>query len=233
MISAIDLRKSYVNGTTNVHALDGVSFSIEQGEYLAIVGPSGSGKSTLMHILGCLDRPTAGRYLLEDVDVITLADAQLASLRNRRIGFVFQSFNLLARHTALENVALPLLYGRNEDATNLAMQALAKVGLEARSHHMPNELSGGERQRVAIARALVINPALVLADEPTGNLDTKTGNEILALFESLHEQGTTIILVTHDGEVAARAKRVFTMRDGKLVNDTGAVSKPALEEVVA
>ncbi|RME71326.1 MAG: ABC transporter ATP-binding protein [Planctomycetota bacterium] len=229
MIVAEGLRKVYRSGDVEHEALRGVDLRIEAGEYVAIVGPSGSGKSTLMHILGCLDRPTAGRYRLEGIEVTELSDAELARLRNRRIGFVFQSFNLLARHTALENVELPLLYGRRtaRDTRRRALAALEAVGLADRAQHGPQQLSGGERQRVAVARALVIEPAIVLADEPTGNLDTRTGAQIMALFERLNATGTTVVLVTHDREIAARARRVVAVRDGRIESDTPAASRPA------
>jgi putative ABC transport system ATP-binding protein len=203
-----------------VKALQEVTFKIDQGEFVAIMGQSGSGKSTLMNLLGCLDRPTSGTYLLENVDVKNLDDNQLAEVRNRRIGFVFQSFNLLPRASALENVELPLLYGRTPHAEKVALEALRKVGLEPRARHKPNELSGGERQRVAIARALVNNPALILADEPTGNLDSRTGDEIMQIFDRLHQEGTTIILVTHEPNIADHAQRVLHMRDGRLVSES-------------
>lgn len=202
-----------------VRAVDGVSFAIARGEYAAIVGPSGSGKSTLMHILGCLDRPTAGRFELAGEDVAALDDAALASVRNRRIGFVFQAFFLLPRETALENVELPLLYSGDRRHRSHAREALERVGLADRAHHLPNQLSGGQRQRVAIARALVTGPDIVLADEPTGALDTATGAEILGLMETLNREGTTIIVVTHDAAVARRTRRVLAMRDGRLVSD--------------
>ncbi len=202
-----------------VRAVDGVSFDIQSGEYVAIIGPSGSGKSTLMHVLGCLDRPTAGSYHLAGEDVSTLDEGQLASVRNRRIGFIFQAFFLLPRETALENVELPLLYSGDRGHRSHARDALARVGLADRAHHLPNQLSGGQRQRVAIARALVTRPDIVLADEPTGALDSTTGAEILALLETLNREGTTIIVVTHDHGVARRTRRVIAMRDGRVVSD--------------
>jgi putative ABC transport system ATP-binding protein len=202
-----------------VRAVDGVNFSIEAGEYVAIIGPSGSGKSTLMLILGCLDRPTAGRYELAGEDVANLDDAALASVRNRRIGFVFQAFFLLPRETALENVELPLLYSGDRLHRSRAKEALDRVGLSDRARHLPSQLSGGQRQRVAIARALVTNPDFVLADEPTGALDSATGIEILSLLETLNREGTTIILVTHDQAIARRTRRVIAMRDGRIVHD--------------
>ncbi len=226
MIELESVVKTYAQGRLEVHALRGVDLRIERGEYVAIVGPSGSGKSTLMHILGCLDRPTSGRYVLAGEDVSQLSDRALARIRNKRIGFVFQAFNLIPRHSALENVELPLLYGRGGDGAGAggrprerALAALRAVGLSDRARHRPNELSGGERQRVAIARAIVTDPAVVLADEPTGNLDSRTGEEIMQIFESLNERGATIVLVTHDREIARRARRIVSMRDGRIVSD--------------
>lgn len=207
-------------GGQQVPALDGVTFKIEKGEFVAIMGPSGSGKSTLMNLIGCLDIPSSGSYRLENLDIQDLNPNQLAEVRNRRIGFVFQSFNLLPRATALENTELPLLYGRVPKATEIALQALERVGLAHRAKHKPTELSGGERQRVAIARALVNNPAIILADEPTGNLDSATGKEILDLFQELNREAVTLILVTHEQEVSRRAKRIMQMKDGKIIADT-------------
>ena len=207
-------------GEQKVSALDGVDFSIEKGEFVAIMGPSGSGKSTLMNLLGCLDLPSSGIYRLENLDIQDLKPDQLAEVRNRRIGFVFQSFNLLPRATALENTELPLLYGRVPQSAEIAFQALERVGLAHRSKHKPTELSGGERQRVAIARALVNSPAIILADEPTGNLDSTTGKEILNLFLELNQEGVTLILVTHEQKIAEQAKRIMQMRDGKIISDT-------------
>ncbi len=221
IIELQEVSREYPMGDTIVRALRGVSLKIERGEYLALVGPSGSGKSTLMAILGCLDRPTAGRYLFEGADVTELDDDALSDLRNRRIGFVFQTFNLLARSNAIENVALPLIYagtGRAERRAG-ALAALNRVGLADRARHRPEELSGGQRQRVAVARALVTSPAIILADEPTGNLDQTTGREIIALFESLHIGGSTLVLVTHDRELAARAARQVELVDGLVVRD--------------
>jgi len=216
IIQADSLTKSYRLGGATVKALDGVSLSIEERDKVAISGPSGSGKSTLMHILGCLDRPDSGRYVLAGEDVSRLPGNRLAEIRNRRIGFVFQTFNLLPRLSALENVELPLLYGGNHAAKKRAAGALGIVGLGDRMHHRPSQLSGGQRQRVAIARAIVADPAIVLADEPTGNLDTRTGEEIMDLFDDLNRQGRTIIIVTHEAEIAGRCTRRLQIRDGRL-----------------
>ena len=220
MIEVERLFKTYQMGSQKVSALDGVDFRIEKGEFVAIMGPSGSGKSTLMNLLGCLDLPSSGIYRLENLDIQHLKSNQLAEVRNRRIGFVFQSFNLLPRATALENTELPLLYGRVPKSTEIAYQALERVGLAHRAKHKPTELSGGECQRVAIARALVNGPAIILADEPTGNLDSVTGKEILDLFLELNQEGVTLILVTHEQEIAQQAKRIIQMRDGKIITDT-------------
>jgi putative ABC transport system ATP-binding protein len=211
-----DLWKTYDMGSEQVHALRGVSISIDRGEYVAIMGPSGSGKSTLMNLIGCLDSPSKGRYWLNRQDVSELDDDELARIRNKEIGFVFQTFNLLARATALHNVELPLIYNGTPSAERVerARKALASVDLEDRMMHKPNELSGGQRQRVAIARALINNPSIILADEPTGNLDSKTGDEIMALMDRLHAQGNTIIVVTHEHDIAEYAHRVITIRDG-------------------
>ena len=224
MISIENLSKTYDSGTLSVSALREVSFQIEKGEFIAIMGPSGSGKSTLMNLLGCLDLPTTGSYHLEDVDIGSLKPNQLAEVRNRRIGFVFQSFNLLPRATALENTELPLLYGRVANSTELAMQALERVGLKHRAKHKPTELSGGEKQRVAIARALVNKPAIILADEPTGNLDSVTGEEIMSLFHELNNEAVTLILVTHETEIAQQAKRIIHMKDGRIIKDQAVTS---------
>jgi putative ABC transport system ATP-binding protein len=221
MIETVDLWKTYRMGAEEIHALRGVSVEIERGEYVAIMGPSGSGKSTLMNLIGCLDTPTSGSYLLNGKQVSRMNDNELARIRNEEIGFVFQTFNLLPRLTALRNVELPLVYAgvnakRREE---LAREALEKVELTSRLGHRPNELSGGQRQRLAIARALVNNPSILLADEPTGNLDSKIGQEIMLLFGQLHAAGNTIILVTHEAELAAYANRVIQIRDGQIERD--------------
>ena len=221
LIETHDLWKTYVMGSEEIHALRGVSIAIQRGEYVAIMGPSGSGKSTLMNLIGCLDTPSKGSYLLNGKQVSQMNDDELARIRNEEIGFVFQTFNLLPRATALHNVELPLVYAgvTAKDRIERAKGALAKVELESRMSHRPNELSGGQRQRVAIARALVNNPSILLADEPTGNLDSKTGVEIMALFERLHAAGNTIVLVTHEADIAAHAHRVIHIRDGQVEND--------------
>ncbi|GIV22669.1 MAG: ABC transporter ATP-binding protein [Bacteroidia bacterium] len=228
VISLEGIKKFYPLGKEGVWALRGVSFEIAQGELVAIIGPSGSGKSTLMHILGCLDVPTEGRYRLAGRETTLLSDSELAHLRNQEIGFVFQTFHLLPRYTALENVALPLVYAgvSKRERLRRAQAMLEAVGLGDRLHHRPNELSGGQRQRVAIARALVNNPALLLADEPTGNLDSATSEEIMKLFLELHARGHTVVIVTHEPDIAAYARRVITLRDGQVVEDKRQVPAP-------
>jgi putative ABC transport system ATP-binding protein len=226
LINIRDLHRTYQVGTEQVHALAGVDLDIETNEYVAIMGPSGSGKSTLMNLLGCLDTPTRGSYKLKGEEIGSLSDDELARIRNHEIGFVFQTFNLLPRADALHNVELPLVYAglKHEERRRRAKEALELVGLGDRMKHRPNELSGGQRQRVAIARALVNKPSIILADEPTGNLDSATGEEIMAAFESIWRQGNTVILVTHEPDVAAHARRVVKMRDGKIESDV--VSPP-------
>jgi len=222
VIHTRDLVKVYTMGAAKVHALRGVSLTVTRGEFVAIMGASGSGKSTLMNIVGCLDVPTEGTYDLDGERVIGLDRNALANIRNRKIGFVFQTFNLLSRTSAVENVELPLLYdrsGKKLETRRLALEALERVGLTDRAHHMPNELSGGQQQRVAIARALVTRPALLLADEPTGNLDTRTSVEVLALFQQLNEQGITVVLVTHEPDIATYTKRIVQLRDGHVIRD--------------
>ena len=221
LIETRDLWKTYVMGVEEIHALRGVTITIERGEYVAIMGPSGSGKSTLMNLIGCLDTPSKGTYLLNDKEVSLMNDNELARIRNEEIGFVFQTFNLLPRASALHNVELPLVYAGMSKQARLeqAKAAIEKVELTHRMSHKPNELSGGQRQRVAIARALVNNPSILLADEPTGNLDSKTGVEIMALFARLHEAGNTIIVVTHEADIAAYAHRVIAIRDGEVAKD--------------
>jgi putative ABC transport system ATP-binding protein len=229
VIKTLELTKVYEMGSEQVHALRGVDVEIHKGEYVAIMGPSGSGKSTLMNLIGCLDSPTSGKYWLAGRLVSDLDDDELAFIRNKEIGFVFQTFNLLPRATALHNVELPLIYNGTpaEERIEKAKKALERVDLMDRMTHKPNELSGGQRQRVAIARALVNSPSIVLGDEPTGNLDSKTGEEIMALFENLHQQGNTIILVTHENDIAQHAHRVIHIRDGKIASDEAVVKKRA------
>ena len=221
IISVQDLWKTYEMGSEQVHALRGVNVRIDRNEYVAIMGPSGSGKSTLMNLIGCLDSPTSGKYWLNGHLVSELDDDELASIRNKEIGFVFQTFNLLARATALHNVELPLIYNGTpaQERIERAKEALRMVDLEPRMNHKPNELSGGQRQRVAIARALVNSPSIILADEPTGNLDSQTGNEIMAVFEDLHRKGNTIVLVTHEHDIAEHAHRIISIRDGQIFSD--------------
>ncbi len=221
LISIEHLNKTYIMGAEKVEALKDVSLNINRNEYVALMGPSGSGKSTLMNLLGCLDSPTSGKYYLNDIEVSTMDDGELAEVRNRQIGFVFQTFNLLPRLSALENVALPLVYSGvpKEERLEKARKVLTSVGLGDRVMHKPNELSGGQRQRVAIARALVNDPAIILADEPTGNLDTKTSYEIMSLFEQIHQNGNTVILVTHEQDIALYAHRIVRLRDGLIESD--------------
>ena len=222
VIDVKNITKHYLLGTQTVEALRGVSFGIEQGEFIAIMGPTGSGKSTLMNIIGCLDSPTDGTYHLNNQEVSTLEGDELAGIRNKEIGFVFQNFHLLARNSALDNVMLPLKYAGvdKEDQLKRGKNALSQVGLESRMDHHPSELSGGQQQRVAIARALVNNPSILFADEPTGNLDSQTGHDVMQLFHNLHQQGQTIILITHENEVAAEAQRTIFIKDGLIESDT-------------
>ncbi len=219
IINTTDLSKDYVMGDMVVHALRAATITIEPGEFVAIMGPSGSGKSTFMNLIGCLDRPTAGAYILNGEDVSRMNDNQLAEVRNKYIGFVFQTFNLLPRTSALKNVELPLMYAGVKNRSERAKQALETVGLGQRIHHKPNELSGGQQQRVAIARAIVNDPVLILGDEPTGNLDSRTSEEIMALFQDFNRQGKTVIIVTHEEEVARHCKRIIRFKDGRLVMD--------------
>lgn len=222
VIQLQQIKRSFKIGDVEVQALRGVDLTINKGEYVALMGPSGSGKSTLMNILGCLDTPSSGKYWLNENDVSEMEDDELAEIRNKEIGFVFQTFNLLARSTALDNVALPLVYAglSRSERNERAMQALTNVGLSDRIDHKPNELSGGQRQRVAIARALINTPSIILADEPTGNLDTKTSYEIMELMEQIHQQGNTVIVVTHEEDIARRSKRIVRLRDGVIESDT-------------
>jgi len=230
IIQVKDLMKVYQMGTQEVRALNGVTFDVQENEYIAIMGPSGSGKSTMMNLIGCLDTPSSGTYILNGQDVSELEDAELAEVRNREIGFVFQTFNLLPRTDCLSNVELPLIYAgmKTSERHKIARETLRRVGLGDRIDHKPNELSGGQRQRVAIARALVNSPSIILADEPTGNLDTKTGEEIMLLFEELYRMGNTILLVTHENDIANHARRIVRLRDGVIESDTP-VGKPVLE----
>jgi len=221
LVRVEEVKKSYFLGKVEVPALRGVSFEVAKGEFISITGPSGCGKSTLMHLIGCLDHPTSGRIYLEEKDVTQLGDEELAKIRNEKIGFVFQAFNLLPRLTALENVELPLVYGNfsPQKMREKALATLEKVGLAHRAQHHPTELSGGECQRVAIARALVVNPLLILADEPTGNLDSKASEEIIIIFKKLNQEGVTIIVVTHEKEIASHTRRQIHLRDGKIISD--------------
>lgn len=232
MIRAVDIRKEYRMGDSVVHALDGVDLEIGSAEFLSVTGSSGSGKSTLMHILGCLDRPTSGLFELYGTDVSTLSERRLAAIRNQNIGFVFQTFNLITRTSALDNVAVSLMYTRKAVFRSAAMQALDRVGLANRAKHKPSELSGGECQRVAIARAIVNHPSLILADEPTGNLDSRTGEQIMQIFHDLNADGITIVLVTHELEIAIQARRIIQMRDGRITADT-IVDQAHRKEVLA
>lgn len=221
LITIKDLGRKYVIGAEVIHALKSVSLTVNKGEFVALMGPSGSGKSTLMNLLGCLDTPSKGEYILNGINVSHMTDSQLANVRNKEIGFVFQTFNLLPRSSAQDNVALPLIYAgvKKKDRDARAVQALENVGLANRVHHKPNELSGGQRQRVAVARALINNPSIILADEPTGNLDTKTSIEIMGLIEDIHAKGNTIIIVTHEEDIAQHAHRIVRMRDGLIEED--------------
>jgi putative ABC transport system ATP-binding protein len=233
VIALRDVDKVYRTGEIAVHALRGVSVTIDQGEYVAIMGSSGSGKSTLMNILGCLDLPTRGAYLLDGVDVRRFTEDELADVRNRKIGFVFQSFNLVPRTTTLANVELPLAYGAvsREDRRRRARAALARGGVETRERHVPAELSGGQQQRAAVARAIVTNPALILADEPTGNLDTASTDEVLGVFDQINREGRTVVIITHEDHVAAHARRVIRLRDGRVVSDERTVVARSIAEV--
>src|SRR5512135_3323896 len=237
MIEIKDVTKVYRMGDVEVRALNGVSLCVNEGEWVAITGPSGSGKSTLMNIIGCLDQPTSGSYRLDGTEVGRMKDNDLAAVRNRKIGFVFQGFNLLSRTTALANVELPLVYAGAKDRHQRAVAALERVGLGERLNHRPNELSGGQQQRVAIARALINNPAIILADEPTGNLDSKSGAEIMDIFRSLHDQGMTIVMVTHDPDIATQCERIVRIKDGVIASDETnlpiPVEMPILQEAAA
>ena len=233
VIEVKGLCKDYVMGTTVVHALRGVDLSIHEGEFCAIMGPSGSGKSTFMNMVGCLDRPSAGEYWLNGQEVSGLTDAELAGVRNKQIGFVFQTFNLLPRTSAQKNVELPLMYAGVKDRASLALKALEKVGLGQRVHHRPNELSGGQQQRVAIARAIVNDPVIVLGDEPTGNLDSRTSEEIMALFQELNRAGKTVIVVTHEADIAQHCKRIIKFKDGRIQSDEQVAVPVDARDVIA
>ena len=233
VIEVHDLSKDYVMGDMVVHALRHVDLKVEQGEFVAIMGPSGSGKSTFMNLIGCLDRPSGGDYLLNGVAVAKLGDNDLADIRNKYLGFVFQQFNLLPRTSALRNVELPLMYAGVKDREAKAMVAIDRVGLTQRAHHKPSELSGGQQQRVAVARAIVNDPVLILADEPTGNLDSRTSEEIMALFQDLNHQGKTVMVVTHEEEIARHCKRIIRFRDGRLVSDDKVAKPLDAHEVLA
>lgn len=219
IIEVHNLAKTYKIGSVDVPALKGVTFSVDEGEFVAIMGPSGSGKSTLMNLIGCLDRPTSGKYILDNMDVSKMSDSARAAIRNRKIGFVFQSFNLLPKFSALKNTMLPMMYSGKRKNLKAAHEALDAVGLGKRFHHTPMQLSGGEQQRVAIARSLVNDPPIIFGDEPTGNLDTATGNEIMSIFQKLNEEGKTVIIVTHEPDIAQHAKRILRFRDGLLEHD--------------
>ncbi|MHB1458686.1 MAG: ABC transporter ATP-binding protein [Armatimonadota bacterium] len=225
IIEVQNLTKTYRIGSVDVPALKGVTFSVDEGEFVAIMGPSGSGKTTLMNLIGCLDRPTSGKYILDDMDVSKMSDSARAAVRNRKIGFVFQSFNLLPKFSALKNTMLPMMYSGKRKNLKAAYKALEAVGLEKRFHHTPMQLSGGEQQRVAIARSLVNDPPIIFGDEPTGNLDTATGNEIMSIFHKLNEEGKTVIIVTHEPDIAQHAKRILRFRDGLLEHDEQVVNR--------
>jgi len=228
-----DLSKDFSAGSVGVHALRGVAFRVARGEMVSVMGPSGSGKTTLLNLLGCVDRPSGGRYWLEGEDISKLSDGALSRIRNEKIGFVFQTFNLLPRLAALDNVRLPLLYSRKRLPKDSPKTALQRVGLGDRMHHKPNQLSGGQQQRVAVARALIMQPSMILADEPTGNLDSRSGEELMLLFQQLNREGVTIILVTHDARVAQHATRIVEMRDGRVIADRPVVERLKAEQVLA